>query len=366
LVKERDRLIEELVELRTQGEGGQEELYRQAGLMILDGEGAIVMTDTGAHHLLDLPAGPIAGMLLPVAYPNAELAEVVDSLLAPEPYVQRRAQVGLEEGEVQATLVALPPDGAPPKFVVVELKTKEVDDVQDAVAVAANALRTPATFIRSYGDLLLTPGAGALNETQEDFVERIQANAERLLQRLDDLLLLLAPEKGRVHLTPKPMDLLTVIEGSLPGMSAWLRTQKVALRLALPDRLPTVHADPQAVRHIVRRLLSNAALCSPSGATITIGAETLADPEEDEPSHVRISVHDACGGIAPDDLEEIFYLPHAARSPRVKGVGESGAGLALAHRLAEAQEGRLTVETERGEGSTFHLTLPIYTEKPPT
>ena len=87
------------------------------------------------------------------------------------------------------------------------------------------------------------------------------------------------------------------------------------------------------------------------------GTEGLS--EEDKTIFLKVSVRDSGGGIADKDLDRVFERFYRAERPLIQGLGETGVGLAIVKSLVEAHGGRIWVESEIGEGSTFHFLLSV-------
>jgi signal transduction histidine kinase len=152
-----------------------------------------------------------------------------------------------------------------------------------------------------------------------------------------------------------------VIEDTIIGARAQLEENEITLTMNLLDDMPLVEADPDSVRQIMSNLLSNAIKSTPAGGVIEIGTaiENNAASQEDAPSFLKVSVRDSGGGIAEKDLHRVFERFYRAERPLIEGLGETGVGLAIVKSLIEAHGGRVWVESEIGEGSTFHFSLPI-------
>jgi signal transduction histidine kinase len=130
----------------------------------------------------------------------------------------------------------------------------------------------------------------------------------------------------------------------------------------LLEDMPPVEADPDSVRQIMSNLLGNAIKSTPAGGIIKISTSLengAATPPDDKPSFLKISIRDSGGGIAEKDLIRVFERFYRAERPLIEGLGETGVGLAIVKSLIEAHGGRVWVESEIGEGSTFHFVLPV-------
>jgi signal transduction histidine kinase len=126
----------------------------------------------------------------------------------------------------------------------------------------------------------------------------------------------------------------------------------IALDLHLDPAVDLVEADERRIRQVVFNLLSNAVKFTPQGGRVDVSTAHV-DGE------VQIAVHDTGPGIAAEDQERIFeefQQAHGGNGERPEGTG---LGLALSRRLVELHGGRIWVESEPGQGSTFTFTLPV-------
>jgi signal transduction histidine kinase len=216
---------------------------------------------------------------------------------------------------------------------------------RNLMADIAHELRTPLTVIRSDLEALLDgvyqPTPEALASLQEETL---------LLSRLvDDLRALAQAEAGQLRLERQPTDLTDLLRGVIASFDLQAESQGQALTLDLPAGLPLVDVDPQRVRQVVANLVSNALHYTPRRGTVTVAA-SLAD------QGVEIAVSDTGEGITPADLPHVFDRFWKGD----RGWAESsGLGLAIARELVRAHGGRIWVESELYQGSTFRFTLPL-------
>lgn len=204
----------------------------------------------------------------------------------------------------------------------------------------------------------------------EPDVRQIEQYARHQLRVINDLLDLSRAEIDELDLYREMLDprpLLVDAYHSLAGTNP--PGSPVTWQLALPARLPQLHADPLRLRQVLLNLLSNAAKYTQQGQ-ITLGAEVL-------PPHLHIWVSDTGPGIPSGQQELIFEpfvtlesgQPHATRARTASQAGQGGIGLGLSitRRLVALHHGMLTVESQPGVGSTFHVYLPLPTleNRPP-
>jgi signal transduction histidine kinase len=241
----------------------------------------------------------------------------------------------------------------------------------------AEELRDPMSTVIGYADLLLSEAMGGIAGTQRKFLLRIKAEAERMVQIINDLAREADGGKKWAHPQPQSVDMNQLVEDALARMRAQLETRSLTVALELSDDLPAVGADPDDVQRVVSYLLSNACLASPVGGEIQVltthlGVSSQKDTSSEHraqpnagaslsplPSRngfVRVSVQDRGEGLPEEALAQVFERTRPSQTP--PGLGESGAGLALARTMIEAHGGRLWVESEQGKGTTFGFVLP--------
>jgi signal transduction histidine kinase len=211
--------------------------------------------------------------------------------------------------------------------------------------------------------LLLGESVGIIGEMQRKFLQRIKANIERMGGMLSDLIGVTAIDAGQLEIRPTVVDMAEVIEDTIINARAQLEENEITLNMDLPDEMPPVEADPESVHQIMANLLGNAIKCTPAGESINISASKFFDngdeTGEDSPGFLQVSIRDCGGGIAPKDLQRVFERFYLAERPLIEGLGETGVGLAIVKSLVDAHGGRVWVDTEMGEGSTFNFLLPI-------
>ncbi|MEW6716700.1 MAG: ATP-binding protein [Chloroflexota bacterium] len=251
---------------------------------------------------------------------------------------------------------------------IMELKRQPPTDVSididkeqsEILASLTQELRQPMSSIIGYTDLLLEESVGILGALQRKFLERIKASVERLDSLVNDLIRSTALDHGTLTLTPEPVDLNGVIDEAIANTSQQLREKNIILRVDLPERLPKIMADRDALQQILINLVKNAGLATPMDGEICLRAHI--EGKKNGKETILIQVTDSGGGIPEDDIPRVFSRLYRADNPLIQGVGDTGVGLSIAKALVEANEGQIFVESEIGKGATFSILLPIYSE----
>ena len=240
----------------------------------------------------------------------------------------------------------------------------------DVIMSIAQELRTPMSSIMGYTDLLLSESIGILGALQRQFLQRVQANINRLHHLIEDLVHVSALDSEQFRLETTSIDMLEVIEDAITEAGTQFREKNITLHMRLPDALPHVRADRDAMHQVIIQLLSNAYLASPTNSEITLTAQDVrgfTPPPFDDPEEagtalldgIFVAVTDQGGGVPPDEQRRVFGRLYRADNPLIEGLGDTGVGLSIAKALVEAHGGRIWLESEPGHGSSFQFVVPL-------
>lgn len=234
---------------------------------------------------------------------------------------------------------------------------RRVESMKDAfVSTVSHELRTPLTSIAGSLGLLAGGAAGALPEKAARLVGIAHANSQRLVRLINDILDVEKLESGKVDFQMEPLDLRDVARRSIEGVKGYADQLNVALTLTPGDAAP-VRGDADRLIQVVTNLLSNAAKFSPTGGSVTVSVNP-------EARTARLSVQDQGPGIPDEFRARIFSKFAQADGTDARAKGGTGLGLSIAREIAERHGGRLWFESREGEGATFHLDLPLWSDVP--
>ena len=297
---------------------------------------------------------------------NQSLEELVENLLAekealPDPSVTEHLEEELRLTLEEITRLKFRLSDADKKLINIQKETVEptvLSEHQIEVFTSiSQELRQPMSSIIGYTELLLGESIGILGALQRKFVERVKASTERMQVLLDDLFQIISMDNKQLNIKPETVDLGNVIDEAILATSPQLRDRHIILRVDLPDKLPELKADGDALEQIFFHLLKNAGDASPIEGEIFLSASTYATDNNQE--YVLIQVADQGGGIPTQDLPRVFSRLYRADNPLIEGVGDTGVGLSIAKTLVEAHNGRIWVDTEAGKGSIFSVLIPM-------
>ncbi len=220
------------------------------------------------------------------------------------------------------------------------------------LGIAVHDLRNPISTIRGLVYVLKGHFLGAVPRQQQEVLDRIDGTCENMLGLINELLDVSAIESGRLQLELDQLELAGLVQSCAENNEMLARAKSMELVLDLPPDLPSVVVDIHRIQQALDNLISNAIKYSHPGTTIRLGASTVGD-------HFQISVSDQGQGIPADELPKLFTDFGRTSVRPTGGEKSTGLGLAIVKRLVAAHEGRVTVHSEVGVGSTFTLTLPV-------
>ena len=233
-------------------------------------------------------------------------------------------------------------------------KTRELEAVShhksEFLASMSHELRTPLNAISGFSQVLRKELFGEINDKQAEYLDDILASAQHLQSLIDDVLDLSKVEAGQIELQVAPFSLPRALERGVVTVREQASTGGIRISLSSDPGVDNVIGDERRIMQVIFNLLSNAVKFTPAGGVVDVIAARVDD-------EVRVSVGDTGPGIAPQDLGRIFEEFQQAAAGKAQREG-TGLGLALSKRLVELHGGRIWVDSEPGQGSTFVFTLP--------
>jgi signal transduction histidine kinase len=220
----------------------------------------------------------------------------------------------------------------------------------DFLAIAAHDLRNPMSYIQLASSLLFEPAEKHLDPEFQQIIRDIHKNAEFINVLLNDLLDIALFESGSFTLNPTSIPISVFLEDTVnyhDGLAA-RKNSKVKL-----DKIQEgmVYADPLRLRQVLDNLISNAIKFSPAGSIIWLRANHLS-------GGWRIEVEDLGPGISEIDRQHLFTEFTRLTAKPTAGEKSTGLGLAISYRIVEAHGGKIGVEENKVNGSTFWFALP--------
>jgi two-component system phosphate regulon sensor histidine kinase PhoR len=331
------------------------------GVAVVNGSERLVFANPGFAEILGLDVPPTSGSALVEVVRQTELLEAVRQVLAGEPRVQSEIVTGTLRQHYFAITVAAVRAGDTSGAVVVLHDITELRKLErvrrDFVANVSHEFRTPLTAIQGFAETLL---AGAIDDSQNRtrFLEIILEHSRRLARLTEDLLVLSKMDAERLELEIRRLGVSQLIESCLETAQRRGSEKDLRISVNLPPNLPDIAGDRRRLAEVLQNLLDNAIQYTLPGGQIIVSAES-AEKE------IILTVSDTGIGIPKADQPRIFERFYRVDVARSREAGGTGLGLAIAKHLVEVHGGRLWVDSEIGQGSQFHFSVPLFdTEHP--
>jgi len=219
------------------------------------------------------------------------------------------------------------------------------------LANMSHELRTPLNAVIGFSEMIASRALGETSPRYFEYANDIRVSGRYLLSIIEDLLDMSRIELGQMQLQEEPTALTDVVGDVIKFVTLRARDKRIGLHHEGLEILPKLMVDPKAMRQSLINLLTNAVKFSPQGSMVLVHGAV-------EPGGIALSVVDHGLGIKPQDLPRIFepfWQNEAYRRQTKEGIG---LGLAITHRLIQAHDGTIEVESREGEGTTVTIHLP--------
>jgi PAS domain S-box-containing protein len=229
---------------------------------------------------------------------------------------------------------------------------KEVDRLRsEFVHTVSHDLRSPLTSVIGYSELV--ERVGPLNETQKEFISRIQDSIQHITSLINDLLDLGSIEAG-MDTHREFVQLEGILRYTINMLEGQIKAKQLNVQMDIAPALPALRANPIRLRQIFDNVIGNALKYSHVNGEIKVSIHA-------EENQIILEVTDHGPGIPASDQPHIFDKFYRA-SNISSDVEGSGLGLAIVKNIVENHQGRIWVESTVGKGSSFFIVLPVNAE----
>ncbi|HET6466314.1 MAG TPA: ATP-binding protein [Nitrospiria bacterium] len=307
----------------------------------------ILEADEFAEDQLIKDEGLRSYIVVPIVSQNRSIGTLNLASRQPRTYVHRNLEILIPIAE-QLAIAA--------ETIRLFEQTKKLDQLKsDFVSKVSHELRTPLTSIKGFAEILLSYQDIDL-KTRQEFLTIINEESERLTRLINDILDISKIEAGKTEWHIQPLSPSEIVVHAVKSVRAMAVEKNLPIVIDVPESLPKIRGDRDQLIQVLDNLLGNAIKFSNSGHVTIQGVQ--------EDRAVRISVIDTGVGIPDADLQKIFDKFHHLGDTRTGKPRGTGLGLSICREIIQRLGGKIWCESQLGNGSRFHFTVPLWFEPP--
>jgi signal transduction histidine kinase len=282
--------------------------------------------------------------------PREEYAELADELTRGDPmsddcqYLSARCFPFRDRDDANLGVVTL----------LTDITTlKRMDQMKsDFVSLVAHEIRSPLGSVLAQLDIVRDGVVGDLSEKQTSILDRSALRLRSLVSLVSELLDLAKMESGLLAQERQRFDLAELLAAQVSFLEPRAEKVGVALQLGPMPENTTLVANQQSIEEVVTNLLENAIKYTPEGGSVSVSL-TRDDKE------LCVAVSDTGFGLSEEDQSRIFKRFFRVKNEHTRMITGTGLGLPIVKKIVDSHDGRVAVQSEVGQGSTFSVYLPI-------
>ncbi len=231
-------------------------------------------------------------------------------------------------------------------------KLKEVDQLKDEfLANMSHELRTPLNAIIGFSGMLMQDPTGRLHPEAREDLQIIYQNGKALLGLIDSILDLSKIEAGKMELDLEPVDPVALLDDVRAMAAGLIQERPIRLEFQRPEQSLRVMGDRDRLRQVFINLVSNAVKFTEAGS-VTLAAEAMG-------GCLHVQITDTGIGMSEEEMGRLFKPFQQVDGSIARRFGGTGLGLAISQRFMGLMNGRIWATSQKGEGSSFVVEMPI-------
>ncbi|MGY3055697.1 two-component system sensor histidine kinase VicK [Pedobacter sp. UYEF25] len=241
----------------------------------------------------------------------------------------------------------------PLRFVgsVMDITERKQDEIRknDFIGMVSHELKTPLTSLTALLQMLSLKLKNSGDQFVVGAISKSNTQVKKMANMIKGFLDISRLESGKIHIEKEHFDLDQLIKEIIEEIKLTVTSHSIDL---LPCDPLDIYADRDKIGSVITNLLTNAVKYSPEGEIIQV----LCSKDQNS---AKVSVADQGMGIKPADIEKLFDRYYRIKNKQTHNIAGFGIGLYLCAEIIERHEGKISVESKSGEGSTFTFTLPL-------
>ncbi len=327
-----------------------------SGVLLIDSKGYITLMNKTYKQLFDVSSNDYLYHLYYEVLQYEDVSHLIEEIFITEKSVKKQMVLSLQIERKHFEVYGAPIIGNVDEWKGIVLVFHDITELkrleqmrQDFVANVSHELRTPITSIRGFSETLLD---GDLKNEKiiRDFLSIILTESERMQALIQELLELSKIENQEFKLSLTKVDLNSILSETSTMFSRKAEMKGINLEVELAQIPIIIDADPYRLKQVFINLISNAINYTPANGKVKV----IVSQNE---KYAFVEVKDTGIGIEKNEIPRIFERFYRVDRARSRNSGGTGLGLAIVKHLVEAHKGYITVESERGKGTSFIVKL---------
>jgi PAS domain S-box-containing protein len=250
------------------------------------------------------------------------------------------------------------------------LVTDRTAELQQAMERAQDADRAKSQFLSNVSHELRTPLANIrlylnlLNRGREEkklnYLETLTRETSRLQKLIEDLMDVSRLDLGKIQANLQPTDISQLVHTLAMDRKRLFEDKGLAFSIQVDAQIPIIKIDPRLFEQVLTNLLTNALNYTPADGAVTLRMSTVNNTHT---QWATVSVQDTGPGISKEEQHNLFRRFYRGKASQASEVPGAGLGLTICKEIIELHQGRITVDSEVGKGTTFTVWLPIDNHK---
>jgi signal transduction histidine kinase len=221
-------------------------------------------------------------------------------------------------------------------------------------SIVSHELKAPLGVVQQYLFALDFELEGILNEEQKAKMERAKIRVDELLKLINSWLRVISVDIHKLKDGFTQVSITKPVSNALESVASLADRKNIEIVSSVSDQLPPVLGDVLSLSEVFVNIIGNSIKYSPDGTSVRLDAEA-------QGQNLVISIKDSGIGISQEDLPHIFDGFYRGKS--AQAMAGHGIGLAVSRQIVDAHNGSISVTSELGKGTTFMVTLPIFSKE---
>lgn len=330
------------------------------GILVVNKHGQAVLYNPSALIFLQLPKIDIEEYIIEKLNPS--IANLVNKILSKNAYEKKSYSAQIElipNGElfIEATSSPVPhPDGSLAGVAIVMkniTESKKIEHLKSQfVSMVSHELKAPISAVYGYLKLFSDPSIELSQEQKINHINRSLIRLDGLLKMVNDLLDISRIEMKTVHREIVDLNIHEIINSILELFQNELKKKSLNLSIQTDDNLKPIKADSDEITRLFTNLISNAIKYNKDKGSMSINIQTV-------DKYILTTINDTGIGMKPEEKQKLFKEFFRAKNEQTKNISGTGLGLSIVKRIIDSYAGKVEVESEYGNGTTFKVYLPF-------